>query len=443
MKILQAFQQEKLGPWDYFIGIPLCGEWERYQYVLQSIHSLKRSKESDRILLLLLINENPASPALYCQQNQQTLMELLSHSARCLLTSPPSWLISPEPFLDLLVINRTQMWRFPEKQGVGLARKILADIGACLWSAGMLRRKWLHNTDGDAILPDDYLLQAAPYENDPTTTALLYQYQHHNLDDEQAEINDHWQAAQLYECWLRYYELGLAYAASPFAFPTIGSTITIDAEAYQRIHGFPRRSAGEDFYLLNKLAKLGKIQVLGGKPIILADRPSVRVPFGTGQGTAKIQSLLRQQQSYEVYHPAVFDGLKIILKTTKAYLQLGNTEQFQDILLRETEQIHPQLGREPLQKLWLNAVADFQFQNACHTVQKQARDQAGIERQFHVWFDAFRTLKWIHRLRDQFFANLELAKALASARFIPQNYEGRVLEHLRNLQSSARSGGCG
>jgi len=395
---------------------------------------------SERILVLLLVNEHPASCENYCQQNQQTLHELIKGGARSLASSPPIWLATGKGPTDLIIIDRTLRWRFPDKQGVGLARKIIADVGLSLWYAKKLRRKWLHNTDGDAYLPCDYFLQAEAHKNDPHCKALLYQYQH--IPDNKTNDQDlHWQAAQQYEIWLRYYEMGLAYAGSPYAFPTIGSTITMDAESYQSVHGFPRRSAGEDFYMLNKLAKTGKVQVLGGNPILLTDRPSMRVPFGTGQGTAKIQNLIQNREQFNVYHPSVFHGLKVVLQTALESLQTAQVRDFCEILRKQTAIHAPSLLDDSCQELWLEAVRKFGFIQACSTASKQARDQEGIRRQFHVWFDGFRTLKWIHLLRDQFFGSLELKLALANAEFIPPNYRGDLLQHLRLMQTTARCGG--
>ncbi len=66
-------------------------------------------------------------------------------------------------------------------------------------------------------------------------------------------------ATQLYELSLRYYVAGMKFARSPYAFHTIGSSMAVSPVHYARVRGFPKREAGEDFYLLNKLAKLGSV----------------------------------------------------------------------------------------------------------------------------------------------------------------------------------------
>ena len=78
--------------------------------------------------------------------------------------------------------------------------------------------------------------------------------------------------SRLYEYSLRYYVAGLTYAQSPYAFHTIGSTMAVNAEHYASVRGFPRREAGEDFYLLNKLAKVGSVHTLEENNAMRSDR---------------------------------------------------------------------------------------------------------------------------------------------------------------------------
>src|SRR6185295_2791724 len=94
-------------------------------------------------------------------------------------------------------------------------------------------------------------------------------------------------AHALYEVRLRYDVLGLASAGSPWAMHAIGSTLAVGVEAYAAVRGFPRRMAGEDFHLLAKLAKIGRVVRAGGEPIRLRSRSSDRVPFGTGAAVAR------------------------------------------------------------------------------------------------------------------------------------------------------------
>ena len=74
-------------------------------------------------------------------------------------------------------------------------------------------------------------------------------------------------ATALYELRLHHYVLGLEYAGSPYAYHTLGSCLAVKADAYAQVRGFPKRAGAEDFYLLNKLAKLGAMPRLQGRCI--------------------------------------------------------------------------------------------------------------------------------------------------------------------------------
>ena len=68
--------------------------------------------------------------------------------------------------------------------------------------------------------------------------------------------NDETKAIICYEIFLRYYVLGLKFAKSDYAFHTIGSTMLCTPDAYVKVEGMNKRKAAEDFYFLEKLAKI-------------------------------------------------------------------------------------------------------------------------------------------------------------------------------------------
>src|SRR5690606_7285065 len=113
--------------------------------------------------------------------------------------------------------------------------------------------------------------------------ALLFPFRHEGPADEPVT-----RATELYEASLRYHVLGLAHAGSPYAYHSIGSTLAVQARAYALVRGVPKRSAGEDFYLLDKLAKVAPLLRARGEPVRIRARFSTRVPFGTGPAVARI-----------------------------------------------------------------------------------------------------------------------------------------------------------
>ncbi len=125
------------------------------------------------------------------------------------------------------------------------------------------------------------------------------------VDDESCNL-----ATALYELRLHHYVRGLEYAGSPYAFHTLGSCLAVSFEGYAQVRGFPKRSGGEDFHLLNKLAKTGPVIRLAGDCIELASRHSQRAPFGTGAAVARISNAGMPLTLPLFYHPACFAALR-------------------------------------------------------------------------------------------------------------------------------------
>ena len=87
---------------------------------------------------------------------------------------------------------------------------------------------------------------------------------------------------------MSYYVAGLAMAGSRYAHHSLGSTIAVHAKTYAAVRGYPKRSAGEDFYLLNKICKLAPVERLAGPALSIEARISARVPFGTGPALRRL-----------------------------------------------------------------------------------------------------------------------------------------------------------
>ncbi|MBL4682577.1 MAG: hypothetical protein JKY88_17905 [Pseudomonadales bacterium] len=287
---------------------------------------------------------------------------------------------------DILLIERCPI---PENQGVGLARKIGADVALSMIESGLIRTPWIFNTDADVTLPSDYfesLTEAKEYGSEHSSehsSALIYPFNHHAPREYQ-------DACALYEASLHYYVLGLRFALSPYAYPTIGSTIVINAKSYAAVRGFPTRSAGEDFYLLNKLAKVGGIQQLSRPEISIQGRLSERVPFGTGTGIKRIMDMIDPTNDMLFYNPQAFLTLKRFLE------KLNTCYETKD--LESHFSASTQSGSIIVQ--WCQSQKLFALIKS-----KQSQRQSVFYKFIQDWMDGFRTLKFIHFNRDQYFAS--------------------------------------
>lgn len=286
----------------------------------------------------------------------------------------------------------------PQKLGVGQARKIGVDLALAFMAFGLISGSWVHSTDADATLPDNYF----DYPNnssDNNCVALTYAFNHCGQQEKGRQQKAVADATQQYQMAMAYYKSGLAFAGSPYAFYTIGSTLAFSAEAYAQVRGFPKKSAGEDFYLLNKLAKLGAITEVKEACITLEPRLSDRVPFGTGPAVTTIISDLDEGVGYHYYHPQVFVCLKEARQFIIQVDHQGNVGQALAILSEVTQKALEDIGA-------LTFIAKQK---------RQSREQ--YQKQVDIWFDAFKTLKFIHAVRDIKFKNILLEEGIAAAPF--------------------------
>lgn len=275
--------------------------------------------------------------------------------------------------------------------GVGLARKAGADLALRWMHGGGISGQWLCSTDADAALPPDYFTQLDAQATD--AAAAVFPFRHVPGGDARCDA-----ATALYELRLHHYVLGLEYAGSPYAYHTLGSSLAIRADAYAQVRGFPRRAGGEDFYVLNKLAKVGPIARLRGRCIALQSRHSGRVPFGTGPAVQAIAAAGEPGDYALFYHPACFAALRAVLDAVPALATATDIAP----LLRERG-LGPDLARHACAALDAQGITA-----ALQHCRQHGKSAAQFARQFHQWFDGFRTLKFIHAVRDAGWAQQSL-----------------------------------
>ena len=299
----------------------------------------------------------------------------------------------------ILLVDRFSTLPIPRQQGVGLARKIGCDIAVRLCREGIVEAGFIHSTDADALLPADYF---SCLQRDRASSAQIYDFCH------RCDASAVGQATLLYERSIRYYEAGLRWAGSPYAFTALGSCLAVSVGHYCQVRGFPRRSGGEDFYLLNKLAKLAPVIRLEGKPVVIQARHSDRVPFGTGPAVNRIVAL--GGDSYCDYDPRVFAELKQLLacfRELPSAIEGDGVTAWKEALTAESFAALETAGVETL---------------LAH-LRKQRLDKARMASHIDGWFDAFRTLKFIRFLQDRYYPPLPLDHAEAMLDEMRENSE--------------------
>ena len=372
--------------WNAVAVLPLLAEPD----AIQTIRSLQTAASfgKKKLLTIAVVNAKESASQNDHSENQKLLQSLSKEK-------------------NVLIVDRATTGKFfPPDQGVGLARKIGCDLAIALIARGHLSCDFIHTTDGDAIVAPDYFsppISQSSLGLDPSHVVTLWHQYRHELESQESL------SLCLYEISLRYYVLGLRFAESPFAFPTVGSTQAFTPKAYCEVRGFPRREAGEDFYLVNKLAKVGGVAFSKGL-VRLKARPSARVPFGTGAAMRKIEMALANGAPFPLYHPQIFLWLKDWLIEMNAFCEHRDI----DIVRNRLREKH----QEPIITL-LNSLKAWEALTIAMTTRPQPDS---CRRHLHTWFDAFRTLKFIHAARDNFLGWVHYPVALNEAPFLLHEY---------------------
>jgi len=367
------------GQWGAVLCIPACQEEHS---LLATLRQIATVPQADSALVIVVINGRKNAPEAVHLENERTAAQLRSACR----SETALGLVLDLDGLSLCIVDRyTLGHRLPENQGVGLARKIAADMALALIERGTVCSPWIRCTDADVAVPRNYFSVGFECPKNKYPSALVYPFVHLPEGDAyQAK------AMRLYEAYLHYYVAGLRRAGSPYAYHTIGSLIVINATSYAVVRGFPKRQAGEDFYLLNKLAKVGRVEQLEGEPVRIRGRVSHRLPFGTGAAVRDIRERLIDGKGYFVYNPAVFDALGVWVELLRQFSIKSDIEWLEKRVREETV--------VPGDLLW----KALQSQGAFVAAEKASRQVSGepLLRRLMEWNDAFRTLKLVHALRD-------------------------------------------
>ena len=201
--------------------------YNEYDYIFALLDSLRKNKYFVQTLVVLVINNPPQDK----RGNLRTLKKLKS-----------GYILD-----NLKILDYTK--GLGEKQGVGKARvlgfnylaKFLGETAPYIW------------LDADCLVRKDYLKEIYSFYQDKNNNAGWCTFKHSRSNDQR--IN---KAIKLYEDFLYSHYLSLKEAGSFYAYVAIGSTITCRRFVYEKSGGCDeKRTAGEDFYFLQSLTKLG------------------------------------------------------------------------------------------------------------------------------------------------------------------------------------------
>ena len=302
-----------------------------------------------------------------------------------------SWSSSLPETVRVVTLNRIHE-PIPKKWGVGLARKIGADWALALIAEGVVTTQVILNTDADVMIPAAYFLHWQHALADHQAVAWTYPFIHIPDTPELSEITTE------FDQYLNSYVNNLAATGSRHAYFALGSIIGVNAGAYAQVRGFPKKNGGEDFYLLNKLRKLGSVMRIEGEPLQVLARYSSRVPFGTGPRLQAAMKLIDKQPRFPLPSAEAFHVLSVLLSCIE---NLPEEIGWGDLQTACDEQAnrHPGLAR---------ALDELGFQPWFEKCRKQ-RNQTQIKARFLEWFDGFRTLKLLNVVSTKHVAAMSAA----------------------------------
>jgi hypothetical protein len=342
------------------VVIPALAEAQSLPQTLTSLVS-NPAEILQQTLILVVVNNRLNAAVEQLLDNRKTLTWLQSN---------------PCPQLNLAWIDASSAGvELADSEGVGLARKIGFDLSLTLldWTQEPL----LISLDADTLVDDNYLPAIFRHFQRSQTGGVTLPFRHQTGETAAEET-----AIRRYELYLRSYLFGLQQAASPYAFHSIGSAFACRAAAYLKAGGMNRRSAGEDFYFLQQLAKTGGVEMLSGTLVRPSARFSARVPFGTGrvvQGQVEQGAMLFRFSSVASF-AVLRDWLQSVAEGWQA--PAGS-------LMERAAEISPLLG-EFLQGL--------DFLPNWQKLQRNHRHRQQFLAAFHCWFDGLRTRQLLSRL---------------------------------------------
>ncbi|MCF7854401.1 MAG: glycosyltransferase family 2 protein [Candidatus Pacebacteria bacterium] len=373
------------------VVIPALAESQHLRATLESLAETSSPDRSRTVIVVIVNNSLPPGE----KEDRHGYMQTVEDNTATLRLLNDC---AGELPLNLVWIDAATPGReLPPDTGVGMARKIGCD--SILYeiyrdppsstAVPCADTFCLAHLDADTLVAPNYLMVLQRTVTSGSRTSAVVPFAHQKPIDAA-----HREAIAAYELYMRYYVEGLAYARSPYAFHTLGSAMACTARAYVQVRGIPRRrTAGEDFYFLQNLAKNGSIVTASETTVYPSARLSARVPFGTGQNVS--MQLKGDPEEKTVYHPAVFETLRHMLETVAS----RSAEGAESILAALADP----------------AARDFLAEAGFVTVWQKLERQHAPERvpltAFYRWFDGLATLRLVRYLTRRVVPEMRLRNA--------------------------------
>ncbi len=268
-----------------YLALPILGESVNIDALMDCL----RNQEHRNFKVIVCVNQydsywdNPDKMHL-CVDNQKSIE-----------------LLSAESEVDIHIIDSSSKGKgWPKKKGgVGWARKTIMDY----ISEKSNDKDIIISIDADTYYPPDYVRTLFEYfQINSKLMGLSVPYYHSLISDETDRL------ILRYEIYMRYYLHNLIRINNPYCYTALGSAMAFPVWAYRKAGGLTPVAAGEDFYFLQKLVKIGKLGLWVPTIAYPSPRLSNRVSFGTGPALIKGKS--GNWVSYPHYKSEEFDKVE-------------------------------------------------------------------------------------------------------------------------------------
>jgi len=343
------------------VVVPCYNELENLPFLLDSFLANDTST-FEKIASLFVIN-HPENAASEIKNSSSETVRLLTDFG----SSSPL----PVAIIDMPGAGREVPVKFA---GAGYPRKTGLDSAISLTDHARPGNSLLVSVDADCLVAPSYFTRLVELAQRGCKAAVL-EYKHREDDAENIE------AIREYEACLRSYTDGLKYAGSPYAWHFIGSTMVSNVSTYVKAGGMNTRRAAEDFYFLENIAKVTKIESIEEVLVFPSNRVSDRVIFGTGKA---MNDRKETGKAIKPYPPIVFERLKTFLSVY--HEDYTSVEKLIDAIRKTDEETFVFLE-------------SCKFSIAMRSIYKSSKSGAQISNQKNIWFDALKTMRLVSLFR--------------------------------------------
>ena len=310
---------------------------------------------------------------------------------------------------------------FPDnKGGVGWARKYAMDEAA----RRLQQNGVIVCLDADCTVAENYLVEIEQaFLRNPEMDAASVYFEHiiPKLNADEVSITE-------YELHLRYLVHAQRWSGHPFAFYTVGSSMALRRRGYLAQGGMNTRSAGEDFYLLQKFIETNSFFEITSTTVFPSSRISHRVPFGTGRAMQYMsggQDLHWMTTNFEIFKEIrpLFTALELFWK------KINDSDP--ELILADAGIICS------LSERVLSFLKATHFPEAIREITRHTSGYPSFRKRFYRYFNAFHMIRYMHYMRDHFYPDVEVQMATTdlfeSMNLTPCGTARESLEVLRRL----------